>query len=81
MRPKLDSARFTSDEGVELDGIEAAQEKAGCTLGGIAKDHRRDAKPHEVMIEVEDEAGQRVIVAKLSATFERTELPDLSPVE
>ncbi len=77
-----DGAQVTSDDtGMELDGIAAAQEDAGCTLGGIAKDFLRDGKPHEVKIEVKDEAGQRVLVAKLSATFERTELPGFSPVE
>ncbi len=69
------------DTGVEFDGIEAAEEEAGCTLGGIARDLLRDVKPHEVVIEVKYEAGQRVLVAKLSATFERTGLPGFSPVE
>ncbi len=77
-----DGAHFTTDDtGMELDGIEAAQEEAGCTLGGIARDLLQDGRPHEVVIEVKDEAGQRVLVAKLSATVERTELPGFSPTE
>ncbi len=76
-----DGAVFTTDDtGVELDGIEAVQQEAGCVLGEIAKDLLRDGNPHEVVIEVKDEAGQRVLVAKLSSIFERTELPGLSPV-
>ncbi len=77
-----DGAVFTTDDtGVELDGIEAAQQEAAQTLCGIAKEILPDGNPHEVVIEVKDEARQRVLVAKLSASFERTEMPGFSPVE
>ncbi len=77
-----DGARFTADEiGVELDGIEAARQEAGSALEGFARDLLRDGQPHEVVIEVKDEAGQRLLVAKLSATYEHTELSGFSPVE
>ncbi len=77
-----DDAAFSKDEiGVELDGIEAAQQEAGCTLDGIAKGLLQDGQPHEVVIEVKDEAGQRVLVAKLSVAYEHTGLPGFSPVE
>ena len=75
-------AVFTTDDtGVELDGIEAAQQEAARTLSGFAKEILPDGNPHEIVIMAKDEAGQRVLVAKLSASFERTELPGFSPVE
>ncbi len=70
----------TDDTGVELAGIEAARQEAGRTLAGMAKDLLHDGNPHEVTVEVKDEAGQRLLVAKLSATYEQTELPGFSPV-
>ncbi len=77
-----DGAVFTADEiGVELDGIEAARQEAGSALEGFARDLLRDGQPHEVVIEVKDEGGQRLLVAKLSATYEHTELPGFSMVE
>ncbi len=42
----------------------------------LPSDDRRD-----VVIEVKDETGQRVLVAKLSVSIEATELPGFSPVE
>lgn len=76
-----DGTRFTADEiGVELDGVEAARQEAGSALAGFAM-NLRDGQPHEVVIEVKDEAGQRLLVAKLSSTYEHTELPGFSPVE
>ena len=47
----------------------------------MAKGLLQDGEPHEAVIEVRDEAGQRVLVAKLSATFERTGLSGFSPTE
>ena len=77
-----DGAVFTTDEiGVELDGIEAARQEAGSALAGFARDLLRDGQPHEVVIEVKNEGGQRLLVAKLSATYEHTELSGFSPVE
>ena len=77
-----DGAVFTADEtGVDLDGIEAVRRETGAVLSRIANELLHDGKPHEVVIEVKDEAGQRVLVAKLSASFEQTELPGFSPVE
>jgi hypothetical protein len=65
---------------VELDGLEAARQEAARTLGEIARDILPDGDRHEVVIEVKDEAGQRVLVAKLSVNIELTELPGFSPV-
>ncbi len=77
-----DGTVFTADEiGVEVDGIEAARQEAGSALEGFARDLLRDGQPHEVVIEVKDEVGQRLLVAKLSATYEHTELSGFSPVE
>ena len=49
--------------------------------GEIARGILPDGDRQEVVIEVKDEAGQRVLVAKLSVSFEPTELPGFSPVE
>ena len=77
-----DEARFTTDDtGVELDGLEAARQEAARTLGEIARDILPNGDRHEVVIEVKDEAGQRVLVAKLSVSIELTELPGFSLVE
>ena len=77
-----DGAHFSTDEiGLELDGIETAQTEASRALAEMAKGLLQDGKPHEAVIEVRDEAGQRVLVAKLSATFERIELSGFSPTE
>jgi hypothetical protein len=76
-----DGARSTTDDtGVELDGLEAARQEAARTLGEIARDILPDGDRHEVVIEVKDEAGQRVLAAKLSVSIEPTELPGFSPV-
>jgi hypothetical protein len=76
-----DSVRSTTDDvGVELDELEAARQEAARTLGEIARDILPDGDRQEVVIEVKDEAGQRVLVAKLSVNIELTELPGFSPV-
>lgn len=75
-------ARFTSDETcVDLDGIEAARNEASNALDEIARDILPDGDPREVVIEVKNEAGQRVLIAKLSVSIEPTELPGFSQVE
>jgi hypothetical protein len=77
-----DGARSTTDDvGVELDELEAARQEAARTLGEIARDILPDGDRQEVVIEVKDEAGQRVLVAKLSVSIELTELPGFSLVE
>jgi len=76
-----DGARSTTDDtGVELDGLEAARQEAARTLGEIARDILPYSDRHEVVIEVKNEAGQRVLVTKLSVSIEPTELPGFSPV-
>ena len=76
-----DGARSTTDDtGVELDGLEAARQEAARTLGEIARDILPNGDRHEVVIEVKDEVGQRVLLAKLSVNIKQTELPGFSPV-
>jgi hypothetical protein len=77
-----DGVRFTTDEtGVELDGIKAARQEAARRLAELAQEILPDDVRREVVIEVKDETGQRVLVAKLSVSIEATELPGFSPVE
>ena len=77
-----DGARFTTDEtGVELDGLDAAREQAVRRLEELAREILRDGDRRDVVIEVKDEAGQRVLIAKLSVSIEATELLGFSPVE
>ncbi len=77
-----DGAHFTADEiGVELDGIEAAQQEAVKALAGLAEEILSEGELHDAVIEVKDEAHQRVLVAKFSASIERIELPGFSPTE
>ena len=77
-----DGARFTTDEtGVELDGINAARQEAARRLAELAQEILPDDDRREAVIEVKDETGQRVLVAKLSVSMEATELPGFSPVE
>ena len=77
-----DGARFTTDEtGVELEGIKAARQEAARRLAELAQEILPDDDRREVIIEVKDETGQRVLVAKLSVSIEATELPGFSPVE
>ena len=77
-----DGVRFTTDEtGVELDGIKAARQEAARRLAELAREIVPDDDRREVVIEVKDETGQRVLVAKLSVRIEATELPGFSPVE
>ena len=77
-----DGARFTTDEtGMELDGIKAARQKAARMLGELAGEIQPEGDRWDVVIEVKDEIGQRVLVAKLSVSIEATELPGFSPVE
>jgi hypothetical protein len=77
-----DGARFTTDEtGVELDGIKAARQEAARRLAELAQEILPDDVRRELVIEVKDETGQRVLVAKLSVSIEATELPGFSPVE
>ena len=75
-------ARFTTDEtGVQLDGIKAARQEAARRLAELAQEILPDHDRRDVVIEVKDETGQRVLVAKLSVSIEATELPGFSPVE
>ncbi len=77
-----DGARFATDEtGVELDGLDAAREQAARRLEELAREILRGGDRRDVVIEVKDEAGQRVLIAKLSVSIEATELPGFSPVE
>jgi uncharacterized protein DUF6894 len=77
-----DGARFTTDQtGVEMDGLKAARQEAARMLGDLAQELRLDGDRRDVVIEVKDETGQRVLVAKLSVSIEATELPGFSPVE
>ena len=77
-----DGVRFTTDEtGVELDGINAARQEAARRLAELAQEILPDDDRREAVIEVKDETGQRVLVAKLSVSIEATELPGFSPVE
>jgi hypothetical protein len=77
-----DGARFTTDEtSMELDGLEAAREQAARRLGELAREILRDCDRRDIVVEVKDEAGQRVLIAKLSASIEAAELPGFSPVE
>src|SRR3954470_13225017 len=77
-----DGARFTPDEtGVELDGIKAARQEAARRLADLSPEILLDDDRRDVVIEVKDETGQRVLVAKLSVSIEATELPGFSPVE
>jgi hypothetical protein len=77
-----DGPRFKPDEiGVELDGIEAARQEAAQALSELARDILPDGDQREVLIEVKDEGGQRVLVARLSVSIEPTELSGFSPVE
>jgi hypothetical protein len=77
-----DGVRFTTDEtGVELDGIKAARQEAARRLAELAQEILPDDVRREVVIEVKNETGQRVLVAKLSVSIEATELPGFSPVE
>ena len=76
-----DGAQFARDEtGVELDDINAARQEAARTLGELAREILPDGDRREVVIEVKDETGQRVLVAKLSVSIEATELPGFAPV-
>ena len=73
---------FTQDNtGVEIDGLELVRQEAGATLGTMARDLLRDGEAHDIVIEVRNEAGQRVLVAKLAATYETTDLAGFSPTE
>ena len=77
-----DGVRFTTDEtGVELEGIKAARQEAARRLAELAQEIVPDDDRREAVIEVKDETGQRVLVAKLSVSIEATELPGFSPVE
>ena len=77
-----DGLGFKPDEiGVELDGIEAARQETAQALSEFARDILPDGDRREVLIEVKDEGGQRVLVARLSVSIEPTELPGFSPVE
>jgi len=77
-----DGGRFATDQtGVELDGLKAARQEAARMLGELAREIRLDGDRRDIVIEVKDQTGQRVLVAKLSVSIEETELPGFSPVE
>ena len=77
-----DGARFTTDEtGVELDDIKAARQEAARRLAELAQEILPNDDQRDIVIEVKDETGQRVLIAKLSVSIEATELPGFSPVE
>jgi hypothetical protein len=53
------------DEGLELDGIEAARDEATLALRDLAKDSIPKSTRRELAIEVRDEADRRLIRASL----------------
>jgi hypothetical protein len=59
------------DQGLELQGIEAAQKEAVRTLPQIGKDVLPDGTEKHVVVTVRNEAGQPIIRATLSLTVER----------
>jgi len=62
-----DGETFTrDDEGVELDGIEAAKAEASKTLPEIACGTKPDGNRRDYTIEVRDETGRPVLRAGLS---------------
>ena len=53
------------DDGIELDGIEAARDEAALALRDLAKDALPGSTRREVAIEVRDESGRQLIRASL----------------
>ena len=53
------------EEGVELDGLEAARDEATAALAGIAKDALPKTTARELSIEVRDECDRLLIRASL----------------
>jgi hypothetical protein len=53
------------EEGVELDGIDAARDEATAALAGIAKDALPKTTRRELSIEVRDECDRLLIRASL----------------
>jgi len=75
-----EGARFTPDnEGLEFDGLDAAEFEAACAAAEIGRDRlpKRDAR--EVTIEVANEHRQRVLTVKVSMQIERVEPPPKAP--
>jgi hypothetical protein len=72
---------FTKDDhGLELDGLESAQREAVRALPEIAKDALPDSTQRDFVIQVRDEAGQKVLRATLSLTVERLGTSPPSPL-
>ncbi len=67
-----DGDTFTKDEeGLELDGIEAARAEARKALPDIARDVLpKDGDRRTMVVKVRDEAGKVVITATLSLLIE-----------
>ena len=53
------------EEGLELDGLEAARDEATAALGGIAKDALPRSSRRELSIEVRDESDRQIMRASL----------------
>lgn len=72
--------RFVPDEeGVEFPDLEAAEREAAETAAAIGRDHLPTGETQEVVIEVRNEHGQRVMTACVSMRIDRVAPPPTPP--
>ncbi|KAA2235673.1 hypothetical protein F0L46_18865 [Salinarimonas soli] len=62
---------IVDDTGLELDGLQAAQDEAVRGLSEIAKDALPDGVRRDFIVEVRDEGGRKLLRASLSLTVEK----------
>ncbi|MCB8822802.1 DUF6894 family protein [Microvirga rosea] len=69
-----EGARFVPDEeGLELDGLDAAEYEAACAAAEIGRDRLPRGDTREVTVEVKNEYRQRVLTITVSMAIDRVD--------
>ncbi|SCY66622.1 DUF6894 family protein [Microvirga guangxiensis] len=75
-----EGARFIPDEeGLEFDGLDAAEHEAACTAAEIGRDRLPTGDAREITVEVRNEHRQRVLTITVSMQVDRVEPPPQPP--
>lgn len=69
-----DNHLISDHEGIELDSLDDAEEKAVYAAAQIGQDRLPRGEAHQVAIEVRDESGQRVLAVTVSMKVYRDTL-------
>lgn len=74
-----EGTHFIPDEtGLEFDSLDAAEREAASAAAEIGRDQLPKSNPRELMVELRNEYGQRVLTVTVSMKVERVD-PEPAP--